>query len=125
MEIIGVRQYTQVHIRPLEIAEAVSVYVAKYCAKEASPLYLDNVPKRNRTGRHAGELRKALIPLHPREVVSRIDEGIVRMLRGRACDTLWWYDPRFDEGFTILGNDALEFIKDFNDIRIDKDGRIA
>jgi hypothetical protein len=125
MAIIGVSTYTQVKIKPLAIPEAVSVYVSKYCAKEASHLVLDNVPKRNRTGRHAGELRKELIPLHPLEVVTLIDDAIVRFLRGRACETLWWYDPRFDEGFTILGDVALEYIRDFNDLRIDATGRIA
>jgi hypothetical protein len=124
MQIISVRRFTQVCIRPLEIAEAVSVYVAKYCSKEASNLLLDNVPKRNRCGRHAGELRKALIPLHEREVVQRVNQAIVMHLRGRACETLWWYDPRFDEGFTILGDDALELIREIHRNYLDREAGI-
>lgn len=125
MKMLGVRQFTQVKVKSLEIPEAVAVYVSKYCTKEQLPLVLDYVPKRNRTGRHAGELRKELIPTHPFEVVTMIEAGIVKMLRQRACDTLWWYDERYDEGFTILGQEALDLIKDFEDLVIDGKGRIA
>lgn len=124
-EIIGAKQYVQVDCRELSVGDMVACYVSKYCSKEASQSYLDNVPKRNRSGRHAGELRKALIPTHPQEVVRTIDQGIVKMLRGRACETLWWYDERFDEGFTVLGDVALEMIKEINDIKVDGSGRIT
>lgn len=110
---IGATQRTQVDVSSISIGDMVSVYAAKYCAKEASSKYLDNVPKRNRTGRHTGELRRNLIPSHPLEVTERIDDAIVKFLQGRACETLWWYDARFDEGFTILGDVALEMIADF------------
>jgi hypothetical protein len=124
IEIIGVRRWTQVDVKPLEIAEAVSVYVAKYCSKEATSSYLDNVPKRNRTGRHAGELRKSLIPLHDLEVVKKVDEAIVLFLKSRACETLWWFDPRFDEGFTILGDEAMTLIKEIHERWLDRSGEL-
>lgn len=115
MKILGVNQYTQVKIKALEIPEAVGVYVSKYCAKEAPNLLLDNVPKRNRTGRHAGELRAELIPTHAKEVVRRVEEAIVKFLSRRGYETLWWYDPRHDEGFTILGDVALEIIREIHE----------
>lgn len=118
-DVIGVTRKVQVDVRPLEIAEAVSVYVAKYCAKVSDATYLDNVPKRNRSGRHAGELRAKLIPLHTLEVVKRIDDAIVLALKRRACETLWWYDLRFDEGFTILGQDAVELIREIHEKYLD------
>lgn len=118
MSILGISQYTQVKIIPLTIPEAVGVYVAKYCAKEASSLLLDSVPKRNRTGRHAGELRKDCIPLHPREVVRNIDEAIKKFLARRAYETLWWFDPRHDEGFTVLGDVALEMIRELHETHL-------
>jgi hypothetical protein len=119
MEIIHATRWTQVRVTDLTVADMVSVYAAKYCAKEANASYLDNVPKRNRTGRHAGEKRTNLIPFHPLEVTCKIGEAIVKFLRGRACETLWWYDPRFDEGFTILGDQALEAIADFKKMCLD------
>lgn len=112
-KIIGAKQHVQVDVRILPSGELPAVYAAKYCSKEASNPSLDNVPKRNRTGRHAGELRTALIPFHPLETYLRICDGLVRFLRCRACETLWWYDPRFDEGFTIIGDVARELIDDF------------
>jgi hypothetical protein len=111
-KIIRAKQKVQVDVRILPSGELPAVYAAKYCAKEASEQYLDIVPKRNRTGRHAGELRTNLIPFHPLETYERICDGMRRFLQGRACDTLWWYDPRFDEGFTIIGEVASEFIDD-------------
>lgn len=113
MRTIGAKQFTQVDVASVSIGDMVSVYAAKYCSKEANATDLDNVPKRNRTGRHAGELRRNLIPSHPLETVERINDGILRFMQKRACETLWWYDPRFDEGFTILGDAALEMIADF------------
>lgn len=115
MKILGVSTYTQVKIVPLEIPDAVGVYVAKYCAKTATDLLLDNVPKRNRTGRHAGELRKELIPVHPLEVVKRINEGLRLYLARRGYELLWWFDPRHDEGFTALGDSALEIIREIHE----------
>lgn len=115
MSILGVKQYTQVKIKHLLQPEKVAVYVAKYCAKEASVPYLDSVPKRNRTGRHSGELRKALIPLHELEVVEKVDTAIVLFLKRRASEVLWWFDPRFDEGFTVLGQEALDLIRDIHE----------
>lgn len=121
MTIIGVKRFTQVNIKPLEIAEAVSVYVAKYTAKEASTLLLDDVPKRNRTGRHAGELRKSLIPTHDKKVVSDIEEYLVIKLKQRANELLWWYDVKWDDGFTLLGSDAEELIKELEENYLAKD----
>jgi hypothetical protein len=124
-EIIGVSRWTQVDCKPLEVADAVSVYVAKYTAKEASSLYLDNVPKRNRSGRHAGELRKNLIPLHERIVVERLEYHIVKWLKSRADEQIWYYDKELDEGFTMLGDQATELIADVLERFIDKEGELA
>jgi hypothetical protein len=122
-EIIGVTRWVQVDASPLDVAEVASVYAAKYCAKECTPILLDNVPKRNRTGRHAGELRRNLIPLHPIQVTRSINKAIALKLGERASETLWWYDPRYSEGFTIIGDLALEFIADFREILLDRDRR--
>lgn len=111
-KIIGAKQRVQVDVRIVIDGELPAVYAAKYCSKEASEQYLDIVPKWNRTGRHAGELRKELIPVNPLRLILSITDGMRRFLQNRACDTLWWYDPRFDEGFTILGEVAKEFIED-------------
>lgn len=119
MRILGVTQYTQVDSKPLAVAEVVSVYTAKYCAKQDDPSYLDNVPYRIRTGRHAGELRRKLIPMHTLEKTAQIDQAILSFLQGEACRTLWWFDPRFDEGFTILGDQALAVIAKFHGMRLD------
>lgn len=113
--IIAAEQFVQVKVKTLRQSEKVAVYVSKYCAKEQTDYHLDNVPKRNRSGRHAGELRSNLIPLHPLELIEKIDDAMLRFLKCRACDTLWWYDPRFDEGFTILGNEALELIREIHE----------
>lgn len=119
-EIIGVRRWVQVDVSPLDVAEVASVYAAKYCSKEASATYLDNVPKRNKTGRHAGELRRDLIPVHPLQVTRDINRAIAMRLGERAAETLWWFDPRFAEGFTIIGDTALEFIADFRQLLLDR-----
>jgi hypothetical protein len=119
MEIIRVRQYTQVKIKQVANAEVASVYAAKYCAKLAPSLLLDNVPKRNRTGRHAGRLRRSLIPYHPVEMVKRLDKAILDYLRAKGCEMLWWYDDRYDESFTIIGDRALEIIKEFKEICVE------
>lgn len=120
--IIGAYQYTQIDVTYVSLGNMVSVYAAKYCSKEASASYLDNVPYWNRTGRHSGELRKKLIPMHKKETVERIDKAILSFLQKRACETLWWYDPRFDEGFTIIGDEALKCIKEFHGLEIDEYG---
>lgn len=121
-EIIGAQRKVRVECQDLLVGDMVACYVSKYCSKEANDTELVNVPKRNRTGRHAGELRRALIPMHPLEVTKRIDEAIVMSLQRRACETLWWYDPRYDEGFTILGDEALRYIADFNQKSLDTGG---
>lgn len=119
MEILRTKTYTQVDVKPLKVADMVACYVSKYCSKEANATYLDNVPKRNRSGRHAGELRRRLIPSHEKHVIHAVNDAIVRFLKGRACDTLWWFDPRFDEGFTVLGSQALELVKDLHENYLD------
>jgi hypothetical protein len=121
--ILGVSQYVQVKIKHLVQAEKVAVYVAKYCSKEQTNTYLDCVPKRNRTGRHAGELRRSLIPVHKQEVIERVNQAIVLALKRRACEILWWYDPLFDEGFTILGQDAVDLIRDIHENYLDGDAK--
>lgn len=119
-EIIGSNQYTQVDVTYVSLGDMVSVYAAKYCSKEASATYLDNVPYRTRTGRHSGELRKTLIPMHPLEKVDKINHAILSFLQGEACRTLWWFDPRFDDGFTIIGDKALKVIKQFHGFQVDE-----
>lgn len=120
--VIGSYQYTQIDITYVTVGDMVSVYAAKYCSKEASAASLDNVPYWNRTGRHTGELRRKLIPMHQKETVSRINEAILKFLKGEACRTLWWFDQRFDEGFTIIGDEALNVIKAFHGLEIDNEG---
>lgn len=121
-EIIGAQEYTQIDVTYVSVGNMVSVYAAKYCSKEASASYLDNVPYRNRTGRHTGEFRRNLIPMHPLETVSNINQAILTFLKGEACRTLWWFDPRFDEGFTIIGDEALKVIKEFHGLQVDEYG---
>lgn len=121
-EIIRTDQYTQIDVSYIVVGDICSVYVAKYCAKEADASYLDNVPYRNRTGRHSGEFHRELIPMHQLQTVGRITTGILRKLQKRACDTLWWYDPRYDEGFTLLGDKAIEAIEEFLGTQIDMYG---
>jgi hypothetical protein len=125
MSIIGSTRHTQIDLQRVELGSMVSVYAAKYCSKVADASILDNVPKRNRTGRHAGWLRTKLIPVHPKEVYERVGKAIVLALRKRACETLWWYDPRFDEGFTILGDTAIEVIREFYGMRLDDMGEFV
>jgi hypothetical protein len=119
MRTIGAKRHTQIDVQRINVGDMVSVYAAKYCSKESSSLHLDNVPYRNKTGRHAGWLRVKLIPFHPLDTFYRVNDAIVLAMRARACETLWWYDPRFDEGFTILGDVAIEIIRDFYGIAID------
>lgn len=119
---IGAQEHTQIDVTYLTLGDIVSVYVAKYCAKEASNLLLDNVPYRNRTGRHSGELRKELIPYHPLETVDRITQGMLLAAKRTASGLLWWWDPRYDEGFTILGDEAVKLIAELHGMRIDSYG---
>jgi hypothetical protein len=78
------------------------------------------VPKRNRTGRHAGRVRRSLVPYHPIKYTLEINKAIRDFLQRRACEMLWWYDDRFDEGFTIIGDRALEVIREFNEKKLDE-----
>lgn len=125
MEIIHAPRYTQIDVTYIFVGDMCSVYVAKYCSKIADATYLDNVPYLNRTGRHTGQLRSRLIPMHPRETFSRINQGILKALKGEACRTLWWFDPRFDEGFTLLGDLAIPVIQEFRRMWLDATGQIA
>ncbi|KAL0630409.1 hypothetical protein Q9L58_010743, partial [Maublancomyces gigas] len=84
MRVIGSRRHTQLKIQRLQVGEMPAVYAAKYCAKVTNATILDNVPKRNKTGRHAGWLRAGLIPYHPLEVVERLDAEVAQLLRHRA-----------------------------------------
>lgn len=113
MHVIGATRHTQIKIQRLSVGEMPAIYAAKYCAKERVLSILDNVPKRNKTGRHAGWLRNSLIPYHPLEIVERLDKEVAELLRHRANEVLWWYDLRHDEGFTILGETAVEVIREF------------
>jgi hypothetical protein len=103
----------QVDAKTVSSGSMAAVYSAKYCGKDEDATALDNVSYLNRTGRHAGWLRKGLIPMHPLEIVARIDAALVELLRARAHEILKYYDKRFDEGFTVLGDVALEIIQDF------------
>ena len=123
-KVIGSNTYTQIDVTYVAVGDMVSVYAAKYCSKEASSSYLDNVPYRNKTGRHTGELRRQMIPMHRKEAVSRINQAILSFLHGEACRTLWWFDPRFDEGFTLIGDEALKVIKAFHGLEVDSVGEI-
>jgi hypothetical protein len=116
---IGCDGFVSVKSLPVKVGDMAAMYCAKYCSKEEPPLLLDNVPYRNKTGRHCGWLRKSLIPLCPVEKLQRVSEAMVKFLKGRACDTLWWYDPRFDDSFTLIGPDALATIKEFRKIFLD------
>jgi len=60
--------------------------------------------------------------MHQLETVDRINQAILIFLKGEACRTLWWFDPRFDEGFTIIGEKALKVIKEFHGFQIDEYG---
>lgn len=120
--IIGADEYVQIDVTYISLGDMVSVYAAKYCAKEADEPYLDNVPYRNRTGRHSGLLRPKLIVMHPVERVAVINDAILRTLKAEAIKTLWWFDPRFDEGFTWIGEKALEVIKLFHGLQVDEYG---
>ena len=62
--------------------------------------------------------------MHEKFTFDRINQGILKMLRGEACKTLWWFDPRFDEGFTILGDLSLPVIKEFERMYLDCTGDI-
>lgn len=125
MEIIRTKTYTQIDVSYITVGDMCSMYVAKYCSKEASSSFLDNVPYLNRTGRHTGQLRGKLIPMHPRFTYERISQAILKMLKREACRTLWWFDPRFEEGFTILGDLSLPVIQEFRRLWLDATGEIA
>lgn len=111
--ILSYKGHVQVKSKRVEVGKMAGLYVSKYCAKEEVSSLLDKVPYLNKTGRHCGWLRRHLIPVHPLRTVVKLNRAIVDWLRGRACETLWYYDARFDEGFTILGETALEIIREF------------
>ena len=124
MKTIGSGRHTQIKLQRVSLGDMVSVYAAKYCSKASDLSVLDNVPYHNRTGRHAGWLREHTIPRHPKEVYEKVSEAIVLALRKAACKTLWWYDPRFDEGFTIIGDKAIDIIREFYGIAVDSQGEL-
>lgn len=117
---MGSREPIVVDVQRCDNYGKVSNYIAKYCAKEPDTLLLDNVPKRNKTGRHAGWLRKPLIPMCPEKVIEVRAEELREFLRGRANDLLGWYDLRFDNGFTIIGNEAKKLSEDIEQFVLDR-----
>ena len=124
MRTIGAKRHTQIDLQRVSLGDMVSVYAAKYCTKASDASILDNVPYHNRTGRHAGWLRENTIPRHPKEVYENVSKAIVLAMRRRACETLWWYDPRFDEGFSIIGDAAIDVIREFYGITVDSIGEL-
>jgi hypothetical protein len=97
----------------------VSIYIAKYCSKPPDTLLLDNVPYRNKTGRHAGWLRLKLIPMHPRTLINITGTALESFLFARASEMLSTYDGRYGKGFTVLFDLATEFAEDVGKFLLD------
>jgi hypothetical protein len=109
---IGCNTPVVVDVQRCDSYKKVQVYIAKYCAKEPDLLLLDNVPYRNRTGRHAGWLRKKEIPMLPGRVFKVRTAAVTDFLKQRASETMRHYDERYGAGFTVIGDVAVELAED-------------
>lgn len=116
---VGCKTTPVVDVQRCDTYRKVSIYLAKYCSKAADSRLLDCVPKRNRTGRHAGWLRKKEIPWHPLRVFRVIEQEVMDFLKQRATETIPWFDPRFDVGFSAFGDIALELADDLGRFILD------
>lgn len=120
---IGFDGYANIDGKKLDAGDMAAVYMAKYCAKEESPIRLDNEPYENKeVGKAYGWRRQELVPYHPMEVLSLSeDEYDLLMVRGkRILDHL---NKPYVDGYTLLGKDATTNIQAFRAKRVDNDRR--
>ena len=108
-----------VDVQRCDKEKKIQVYIAKYISKAAEVLLLDNVSYRNKTGRHAGVLRKKLIPWCPGSVFKVRTQAVVEFLQRRAMEVLPHFDARYGMGFTMLGDLAIELQKDLAQFILD------
>lgn len=118
---LGCKTPPIVDVQRLDAYKKVMIYLAKYCSKPADSLLLDSVPYHNKTGRHAGLLRKREIPFHPLRIVSEISSDLEDFIRRRASDALPWYDLDKDRGFSVFGEDATDLAKDIWEFFVDSE----
>lgn len=119
--ILGVKKALCTHIKRIPSEEIASIYIAKYCAKTASTSTLEYLTYLNSTGRHWGVHRKPLLPLHAPIEFPSLPVDFVVWLQAVASGKLGYYDPMYDEGFTLLG----EFAKQIGDKLLKKSLDIA
>lgn len=110
---IGATGYVNVHGEQLDAGNMCSVYMAKYCAKESPSFRLDNVPYRNKTGRHYGWRRKEEIPWHDTQAFALPSKEVFDLLMRRACEILPYLKGYYGDGFTLLGKDAEKVFEEF------------
>jgi len=106
--IIGWEGSASIWVKRVPRGEAASLYVAKYCSKEASYSSLDSVPYLNRTGRHYGYMRSRDIPTCPPIIFPDLDPDLIEYLRIKAGTKLKYLDLRYPESFTLLGDFAVK-----------------
>lgn len=118
---IGCNTPVVVDVQRCDDRKKIQVYIAKYCSKECDLLLLDNVPYRNKCGRHAGWLRKSEIPMFPLRVFRVRSRRVLDFLATRAAENLPNYDARYPGGFTFLGDVAEELSQDLAKFILDGD----
>jgi len=100
-------------VRGFKDGEKESIYIAKYIGKEVCAPSLDYVTYVNSSGRHYGITRKHLLPQHAIKIYKVTDMEELMGLTSTAACVLPWMDPEGIEGFSLLGDKAVEVGKDF------------
>jgi len=93
--------------------QAVGMYIAKYCSKEAVSSSLVYASKHNSFGRHYGVLRQDQIPLYDRIEVPKLTPLQIAELTELARANLPWLTPEVEESFTLLGSKAMDMYSHF------------
>lgn len=107
-------------IRGYTNAEKAAVYAAKYASKGEELPSLDYGAYLNICGRSYGYLRKGLIPLADKIVVNDLSDREIRYLMRAASERLEWVRPGTVEGFSLLGEYAVDVAKNLFRISLDK-----
>lgn len=89
------------------------IYLAKYIAKKEPHCVLDIAAYLNKGGRNWGTVRKAEIPLRPKQEFTDLTKEQIDWLRAEGNAALPWLDKRHRGSFTVMGTVAETILKDF------------
>lgn len=117
---IGHQGFVSVDCQEMDGSEMAAVYVAKYCAKVSDATILDNVPYLNKTGRHAGWMRKRLIPKFPIEKIPVESFRLALEIEKRAWQLIGQDNDNVGNGITIMGAPALALWGECLELGIDE-----